>query len=81
MSEQVDLLISGASIVDGTGAPARSGDLAISGDHVRLVAPGGDPPAHAARTIDARGKVVAPGFIDLHSHAALMILADPDHGA
>jgi N-acyl-D-amino-acid deacylase len=79
--EAVDILISGASIVDGTGAPARSGDLAISGDRIRLVAPGDDPPTDAIRTIDARGKVVAPGFIDLHSHAALMILADPDHGA
>ena len=79
--EQVHLLISGASIVDGTGAPARSGDLAISGDRIRLVTPGDDPAIHAARTIDARGKVVAPGFIDLHSHAGLMILADPDHTA
>ncbi|HEX2756677.1 MAG TPA: amidohydrolase family protein, partial [Candidatus Limnocylindrales bacterium] len=41
----------------------------------------GDELPTAARTIDAPGKVVAPGFIDLHSHAALMILADPDHGA
>jgi N-acyl-D-amino-acid deacylase len=81
MTEAVDILITGASIVDGTGAPARSGDLAISGGRLRIVAPGAEPPAQPARTIDARGKVVAPGFIDLHSHAALMILADPDHGA
>lgn len=81
MSERTDILISGASIVDGTGAPARSGDVAVIGERIRLLAPGDDPPPLAARTIDARGKVVAPGFIDLHSHAALMILADPDHGA
>ncbi|MBA2382909.1 MAG: amidohydrolase family protein [Chloroflexi bacterium] len=80
MSETVDLLISGGTIVDGTGAPARSGDLAISADRIRELTPGAQPPS-AARTIDARGKVVAPGFIDLHSHSALMILADPDHGA
>jgi N-acyl-D-amino-acid deacylase len=80
MTDSTDLLITGGSLVDGTGAPARSGDLAISGDRVRILAPG-EPPPPAARTIDARGKVVAPGFIDLHSHAALMILADPDHGA
>ncbi|HEX2756760.1 MAG TPA: amidohydrolase family protein, partial [Candidatus Limnocylindrales bacterium] len=80
MSDDVDLLITGASLVDGTGAPARSGDLAISGGRIREIRPGDELPT-AARTIDAPGKVVAPGFIDLHSHAALMILADPDHGA
>ena len=79
VSEPVDLLISGGTIVDGTGAPSRNGDVAVSGGRIREVRPGGEPPP-AARTIDARGRVVAPGFIDLHSHAALMILADPDHG-
>jgi N-acyl-D-amino-acid deacylase len=80
VTEPVDLLITGGSIVDGTGAPARDGDLAVSEGRIRLVAPDAEPPP-AARTIDAAGKVVAPGFIDLHSHSALMILADPDHGA
>jgi len=80
--DHADLLITGATIVDGTGAPARGGDLAIRGGRIREVPtrPGEELPP-AARTIDARGMVVAPGFIDLHSHAALMILADPDHGA
>ena len=84
MTASVDLLITGGSIVDGTGAPARSADLAVSGGRIQEIPPGADEgtgSAAAARTIDARGKVVAPGFIDLHSHAALMILADPDHGA
>ena len=80
MNDAVDLLITGGTIVDGTGGPARSADLAISGGRVRELTAGTEPPP-AARTIEARGKVVAPGFIDLHSHSALMILADPDHGA
>lgn len=80
MSGPVDILISGGSIVDGTGAAARRGDLAISRGRIREVRPGEDLP-DAQRTIDARGRVVAPGFIDLHSHSGLMILADPDHGA
>ena len=80
MTGHADLLIVGGSIVDGTGTPARSADLAIDDGRIREIRPGTDAP-DAARTIDARGKVVAPGFIDLHSHAALMILADPDHGA
>ena len=78
-----DILISGGTIVDGTGGPGRAGDVAIEGGRVRLMEPG-TPGAveapNAARTIDARGMVVAPGFIDLHSHSALMILADPHHG-
>jgi N-acyl-D-amino-acid deacylase len=81
VSEPLDILITGGSIVDGTGAPGRDGDLAISGGRIRVLAAGETAPVEAARTIDARGKVVAPGFIDLHSHSALMILADPDHGA
>ncbi len=80
MTDLVDLLITGASIVDGTGARARRGDLAISQGRIREIRLSEESPT-AAHTIDATGKVVAPGFIDLHSHAALMILADPDHGA
>ena len=80
MSDPADLLIIGGTIVDGTGAPARNGDLAIHDGRIRELAPGTEWP-QAARTIEAHGKVVAPGFIDLHSHAALMLLADPDHGA
>jgi N-acyl-D-amino-acid deacylase len=79
--DHADLLIAGARIVDGTGAPARDGDLAIVGGRIREVRPGEEPPDHVSRTIAAPNRVVAPGFIDLHSHAALMILADPDHGA
>ncbi|HEX3429110.1 MAG TPA: amidohydrolase family protein [Candidatus Limnocylindrales bacterium] len=79
MSETRDLLITGGTIVDGTGAPGQPGDLAIEGGRIRILAPGDEGP-RTGRTIDARGKVVAPGFIDLHSHSALMILADPHHG-
>jgi N-acyl-D-amino-acid deacylase len=79
--DHADLLITGARIVDGTGSPARDGDLAVVDGRIREVRPGDEPPERVGRRIDARNRVVAPGFIDLHSHAALMILADPDHGA
>jgi N-acyl-D-amino-acid deacylase len=79
MSESVDLLITGGTIVDGTGEPARAGDVAVVGDRLRIIEAGGDPPAHARTTIDAAGRIVAPGFVDLHSHGALAILADPWH--
>jgi N-acyl-D-amino-acid deacylase len=74
-----DILIIGGTIVDGTGAPGTPGTVAVEGGLVRILDAQEEPP-NAGRTIDARGQVVAPGFIDLHSHSALMILADPHHG-
>jgi N-acyl-D-amino-acid deacylase len=80
-----DLVIIGGTVVDGTGAPGRPGAVVVSGDRMRLVDSEGDADADArrtgdgVRTIDASGKIVAPGFIDLHSHSGLMILADPRH--
>jgi N-acyl-D-amino-acid deacylase len=74
----VDLLITGGSLVDGSGAPARTGSVASLDGRLHV----GDAewrPAHAGRSIDAAGMVVAPGFIDLHSHGGLVILADPRH--
>jgi N-acyl-D-amino-acid deacylase len=73
-----EIVIGGATIVDGTGAPGRPGTVAVEKGRIRLLAPGAQLPG-VGRTIDARGKIVAPGFIDLHSHADLMILADPTH--
>jgi N-acyl-D-amino-acid deacylase len=74
----VDLLVTGGSLVDGSGGPARPGTVAALDGRLHL----GDAswrPGGAARTIDASGMVVAPGFIDLHSHGGLVILADPRH--
>jgi N-acyl-D-amino-acid deacylase len=83
-----ELLIDRGTIVDGTGAPAFSGAVGISretaGASARLTILR-DPTAiedaigRADRLIDARDRVVAPGFIDLHSHSGLMILAEPRH--
>ena len=70
-----DLLIRNGSIVDGTGSPWYRGDLAIRGDSIARIAPRID--AQAARTIDARGAIVAPGFIDPHTHARRDILTVP----
>jgi N-acyl-D-amino-acid deacylase len=72
------LVIAGGTIVDGTGAPGRPGMVVVEGDRMRILAPDAKPP-DTARTIDATGRIVAPGFIDLHSHSGLMILAEPLH--
>ena len=62
-----DLIIRGGTVLDGTGRPARWADVAVSGGRIAAVEP--LPAAQAARVIDARGKWVTPGFIDIHRHA------------
>jgi N-acyl-D-amino-acid deacylase len=69
-----DLLIRQGRIVDGTGNPWFLGDVAVRGD--RIVAVGRVPAGTAKRVIEARGLVVAPGFIDMHSHSDYLILED-----
>ncbi|HSK52697.1 MAG TPA: amidohydrolase family protein [Clostridia bacterium] len=78
MSEPVAIAIVGGTVVDGTGAPGRPGTVLVEGDRLRLLPPGTDTPP-AGRTIDATGRIVAPGFIDLHSHGGLVILHEPLH--
>jgi N-acyl-D-amino-acid deacylase len=63
-----DVLIRNARVMDGTGNPWLRADLGITGD--RITAVGALASARAARTVDARDRIVAPGFIDVHSHAA-----------
>jgi len=62
-----DIVIRGGTIVDGSGMDGYRGDVAIAGGHVLAV--GKIDPGRAARTIDATGLIVAPGFINIHSHA------------
>src|SRR5438477_5545620 len=69
-----DLLVRGGRIVDGTGNPWFVGDVAVRGD--KIVAVGRVPPAPAKRTLEAKGLVVAPGFIDMHSHSDFLLLED-----
>ena len=69
-----DLIIRNGSIIDGTGAPARTGDVAVAGDRIEGV---GTVSGTAKREIDARGLAVAPGFIDVHSHDDAAVIRDP----
>ncbi|HYB95545.1 MAG TPA: D-aminoacylase [Vicinamibacterales bacterium] len=68
-----DILITNANIVDGTGSAARKGAIAIAGGKIAAV---GEVSGTATRTIDARGRTVAPGFIDLHSHSDMPLITD-----
>ena len=65
-----DVVISGGKIVDGTGNPWYYGDVGISGDRITAVTPSGAlANAHAGRRIDAKGMVIAPGFIDIQGQS------------
>ena len=68
-----DVVIRGGSIIDGTGGPARAGDLGIDGG--RIAAIGDLSAARGEWEVDARGKAVAPGFIDVHTHDDRALLA------
>lgn len=70
-----DLLIVNGRLLDGTGNPWRRADVGIRGD--RIVAVGSLRGAPASRTIDAAGRLIAPGFIDAHSHAAEALTREP----
>jgi dihydroorotase/N-acyl-D-amino-acid deacylase len=69
-----DFIISGAHIVDGTGAPWVAGDIAIAGD--RIVAIGDLSKATARKRLDAKGLVVSPGFIDVQGQSEFNVLVD-----
>jgi len=73
--EPFDLLIRGGKIVDGTGNPWFEGDLAIRGARIAVMGTLGAD-ATARRIIDARGMVVAPGFVDIHSHSDMTLFED-----
>jgi len=69
-----DVLVRGGHIVDGTGNPWFAADVGIKNG--RIVAVGRLRNATASRVVDATGRVVAPGFIDLHTHSDISLLAD-----
>ncbi len=70
-----DILIHGGTVIDGTGAPSRQADVAITGDTIAEV--GKLEGAHAQETVDGRGMLVCPGFIDMHSHSDFNLLVQP----
>ena len=73
---QYDVLFTGGTVIDGTGAARVRADVAVAGDRVAAV--GLLEEASAARTVDATGRIVAPGFIDAHTHDDNLLLVDPD---
>jgi len=69
-----DIVIRGGRVVDGTGAAPVYADVAIKGDRIVKV---GKVEGEASRTIDATGKLVTPGFVDIHAHLDGQVMWDP----
>ena len=71
-----DLVLRNGQVIDGTGAPPRRADVAITGD--RIAAVDMISAGTAAREIDVEGRAIAPGFIDVHTHDDRALFATPD---
>ena len=77
---QPETVLTGGNVVDGTGAPARRADLVLGNGRIAHVVPPGKAVSTGA-VVDVSGLTVAPGFIDMHAHSDLAVLADPAHEA
>ena len=68
-----DIVIRGGKVIDGTGAPGRLADVAVTGGKISAIGENLD----ASRVLDAEGCVVSPGFIDIHTHYDAQVFWDP----
>ncbi|GGP50848.1 N-acyl-D-amino-acid deacylase family protein [Saccharothrix coeruleofusca] len=73
----MDIVYRGALVADGTGAPAYQADVGVADGRIAGIGRG----LGGKRVVDADGLVLAPGFIDMHSHSDLQVLAEPEHMA
>ena len=71
---EFDIVIRGGKVVDGTGAVAQTADVAIKADRIVAI---GEVTGQGVREIDATGKIVTPGFVDIHTHLDAQLAWDP----
>jgi N-acyl-D-amino-acid deacylase len=77
VADAFDIVIRNGTVIDGTGAPGRKADVGIKADRITRVGGIGPEAQGGATVIDADGLVVAPGFIDIHSHSDFLCLISP----
>jgi N-acyl-D-amino-acid deacylase len=78
MADSPKTVITNASLVDGSGSPARPADIAFVGDTIVEVGePGSISTAHATRILDADSRLVTPGWVDVHTHYDAQATWDP----
>ena len=73
-----DILIKGGLVLDGAANPGQYLSVGVKNNTIQLLR-GDVSDIKATQTIDASGKVVSPGFIDVHAHSGLVILSEPEH--
>ena len=79
---EIDIILKGGTVIDGTGNDRHRADIYISGDRiVAMNAVNGDDYDSGAKIIDVSGKIVSPGFIDVHTHDDNAVLVNPDMAA
>jgi N-acyl-D-amino-acid deacylase len=71
-----ELLLAGGIVIDGTGSPGRAADVLVAGGRIAVVGAPGTIDASTARGIDVTGLVVAPGFVDIHTHSDTTLVSD-----
>ena len=71
-------IIANGTIIDGTGRPAFPGDVAVEGDRIADIVPGGIAAKGDAQVVDASGCLVTPGFVDAHAHSDAYLVLEPD---
>jgi N-acyl-D-aspartate/D-glutamate deacylase len=74
VTEGLDLVVRGGTVVDGTGAPPRRADVGVAAGRVVRLGQLDAAPTHGARVVDAAGQFVCPGFVDIHSHSDFTLL-------
>lgn len=74
---KVDWLFKNVTVIDGSGGPQYRAEVAVKGDRIMAIAPALD--VAAEQVIDGRGRVLAPGFIDVHTHDDINVIRMPEY--
>ena len=77
MAEAIDWVFRDVLLIDGTGAPGRPATVTVTGDRIASIDPSDAVPPPAERVVSGHGRILAPGFIDVHSHSDFAVLLYP----